>query len=226
MAADAPDPEEVVPDENQCGRRPGFGRGRGRGGPRGGRCGRGGRGGFPHGPRGPHHGPGPHPPPPYPGQGGPFDFSGLFRGWAGHPFFRNIREQAQRFQDSQNQNDSNSFNPPVDIFNTEKAYVLHVALPGAKKEDIGVNWDADRSLLNIAGVVHRPGDEEFLNTLATGERKVGLFERNVALPPEGVEERDEIDSFGITAKMEDGVLVITVPKVEREWTEIRKVDIE
>jgi HSP20 family protein len=48
----------------------------------------------------------------------------------------------------------------------------------------------------------------------------------VALPPEGVEERDEIDSFGITAKMEDGVLVITVPKVEREWTEIRKVDIE
>lgn len=224
MTADAPDPEEVVPDENQCGRRPqGFGRGRGRGGPRGGRCGRGGRGGFPH--HGPHH-----PPPPYPGQGGPFDLSGLFRGWAGHPFFRNLREQAQRFQEGQSRSDddanNSTFTPPVDVFNTERAYVLHVALPGARKEDVGVDWDADRSLLRIAGVVHRPGDEAFLGTLATGERKVGVFERSVALPPEGVEERDEIDSPGITAKMQDGVLVITVPKVEREWTEIRKVDIE
>ncbi|KAF4987306.1 hypothetical protein FDECE_15492 [Fusarium decemcellulare] len=230
-AADVPDPEEVAPEEHQCGRRPhGFGRGRGHG-PRGrcGRGGRGGRGGFFNGPRGPppHHGPGgPHPPPPYPGQGGgfPFDLAGLFRGWAGHPFFRNLREQAgQRFQES---DDSDSFTPPVDIFNTEKAFVLHVALPGAKKDDIGVNWDADRSILNIAGVVHRPGDEEFLATLSSGERKVGMFERNVTLPPEGTEERDEVDGYGITAKMEDGVLVVTVPKVEKEWTEIRKVDIE
>ncbi|KAF5655748.1 heat shock 16, partial [Fusarium sp. NRRL 25303] len=56
-----PDPEEVAPEESQCGARPEWaGRGRGRGHGRGGpRCGRGrGRGGFPHGPHhGPHHGP-------------------------------------------------------------------------------------------------------------------------------------------------------------------------
>ncbi|RYC90636.1 hypothetical protein BFJ63_vAg6467 [Fusarium oxysporum f. sp. narcissi] len=226
-----PDPEEVAPEENQCGARPewaGRGRGRGRGGPR---CGRGrGRGGFPHGPHhGSHHGPhhGPHPPPPP--YGGPFDLSGLFRGWGNHPFFRNMREQ---FQENQNQeqdtNDSSdsSFNPPIDIFNTEKSYVIHVALPGARKEDIGVNWDADRNLLKIAGVVHRPGDEAFLSTLSSGERKVGMFERNVALPPTGADERDEVDGLGITAKMEDGVLAITVPKAEKEWTEIHKIDIE
>ncbi|KAK2683113.1 Alpha crystallin/Hsp20 domain [Fusarium oxysporum f. sp. vasinfectum] len=166
------------------------------------------------------------PPPPY---GGPFDLSGLFRGWGNHPFFRNMREQ---FQENQNQeqdtNDSSdsSFNPPIDIFNTEKSYVIHVALPGAKKEDIGVNWDADRNLLKIAGVVHRPGDEAFLSTLSSGERKVGMFERNVALPPTGADERDEVDGLGITAKMEDGVLAITVPKAEKEWTEIHKIDIE
>ncbi|KAJ4271909.1 hypothetical protein NW762_000618 [Fusarium torreyae] len=218
-----PDPEEVAPEENQCGARPQWpGRGRGRGGPRGWRGGRG-RGGFPHGPHhGPHHGP-----PPYPGQGGaPFDLSSLFRGLAGHPFFRNMREQPQEAQNNTTESSDSSFNPPIDVFNTEKSYVIHVALPGAKKEDIGVNWDADRSLLKISGVVHRPGDEAFLNTLASGERKVGMFERNVTLPPDGADERDEVDGLGITAKMEDGVLVITVPKAEKEWTEIHKIDIE
>jgi HSP20 family protein len=150
------------------------------------------------------------------------------RGWGDHPLMRNIRDHAQRFQDAYGagNNDDDSFTPPVDIFDTEKAYILHVSLPGAKKEDIGVNWDADRSLLNIAGVIHRPGDEEFLNTIASSERKVGMFERNVTLPPDGSERPEEVDASGISAKMEDGILVITVPKVEKEWTEIRKVDIE
>jgi HSP20 family protein len=143
-----------------------------------------------------------------------------------------------QFQENQNQNQTqdqdknttessdSSFNPPIDVFNTEKSYVIHVALPGAKKEDIGVNWDADRSLLKIAGVVHRPGDEAFLNTLASSERKVGMFERTVTLPPVGADERDEVDGLGIKAKMEDGVLIVTVPKAEKEWTEIHKIDIE
>jgi HSP20 family protein len=68
--------------------------------------------------------------------------------------------------------------------------------------------------------------------LVQGERRVGEFAREVRLPPKtwaAVDENgreDEIDADGITAKMEDGVLVVTVPKVEKEWTEIRKVDIE
>ncbi|KAK7424959.1 hypothetical protein QQX98_000235 [Neonectria punicea] len=242
MPADAPDPAEVAPEDDQApsshprfqGRRGGrCGRGRGgpggRGGPCGGRGGPGGRGAFFGGHGGPHgHFPGAQAPPPYPGQGGfPFDFGGMMRGWANHPVFRNLREQAQRFQAAQPDGDNdNSFTPPVDIFDTETAYILHVALPGAKKEDIGVNWDADRNVLNIAGVVHRPGDEAFLRTLSSGERKVGMFERNMTLPPDGADQRDEVDSAGITAKMEDGVLIVTVPKVEKEWTEIRKVDIE
>lgn len=110
------------------------------------------------------------------------------------------------------------------MFSTEKEYILHVALPGAKKEDVGVNWDSEKGLLNLAGVVYRQGDEEFLKTLAKSERKVGVFERTVKLPP-GSEEKEEIDGDAITAKLEDGVLVVTVPKVEKEWTEVKKVDI-
>lgn len=215
VTADVPDPDEVTPEEDHCGSRP-HGVGRGRGRPhRGGPC-RGGRGG--RGGPGPHHGPGSHHPPPYPGQA--FDLSSMFRGMASHPLFRNFRDLAQPNQES---TDPDAFTPPVDVFNTEKTFVLHVALPGAKKDDVGVNWDAERGVLKIAGVVHRPGDEEFLKTLTKSERTVGVFERNVTLPPDG---KDEVDGFGITAKMEDGVLVITVPKAEKEWTEIHKVDIE
>ena len=156
--------------------------------------------------------------------------SALFESLSQHPLaqaFRNYAD-AQRSGETWAPEDvdvENSFIPPVDIFSTEKAYVLHVALPGAKKEDVGVNWDAEKSLLNLAGVVYRQGDEEFLKTLSKSERRVGAFERTIKLPP-GDEEKDEIDGDAITAKLEDGVLVVTVPKIEKEWTEVKKVDIE
>jgi len=119
----------------------------------------------------------------------------------------------------------NSFTPSIDTFSTPNAYILHVALPGAKKEDVGVNWDAEKGVLNLAGVVYRQGDEAFLKMLSQSERKVGVFERSVKLPP-GNEEKEEVDGDGITAKLEDGVLVVTVPKLEKEWTEVKRVDIE
>jgi len=162
--------------------------------------------------------------------------SGLFESLSAHPLaqaFRNYAEQsgvgagAQRSGETlvPEDTDENSFTPPIDVFSTEKQYVLHVSLPGAKKEDVGVNWDEDKGVLNLAGVVYRHGDEEFLQTLAQSERKVGVFERTVKLPP-GNEEKEEIDGDAITAKLEDGVLVVMVPKVEKEWTEVKRVDIE
>lgn len=36
---------------------------------------------------------------------------------------------------------STEFSPAVDVFDTPTTYVLHVSLPGAKKEDIGINYD-------------------------------------------------------------------------------------
>jgi len=205
--------------------------------------------GSPHGHshHGPHHGPGRHGrrggwggpgrhrgPPPFamPGAGG-FDFSGLIESLSAHPIaqaFRTYAEQAAGNRSGENpapeENDAeNSFTPPIDIFSTPTSYILHVALPGAKKEDVGVNWDAEKSVLNLAGVVYRQGDEAFLKTLSQSERKVGVFERTVKLPP-GNEEKEEVDGDAIAAKLEDGVLVVTVPKMEKEWTEVKKVDIE
>ncbi|KAI1083255.1 HSP20-like chaperone [Whalleya microplaca] len=180
---------------------------------RGGRCGRGGRRGMP-----------PPPPPPY---NGPFDFQPLMRALSTHPLaqaFRQCMDQSRAVPSDEPNEPDNSFVPPVDVFNTEKAYVLHVSLPGAAKEDISVSWDGDN--VNIAGVVYRPGNEEFLQSLASSERKVGMFEKSIKLPPIGSENKDEVDGFSITAKMENGILIVTVPKTDKEWTEIHHVDIE
>ncbi|KAI2466635.1 HSP20-like chaperone [Annulohypoxylon bovei var. microspora] len=191
----------------------GFG---GFGGPqrgRGGRYGR--RGGGRHGP----------PPPSY---NGPWDFRPVMHALAGHPFaaaFRDYMDQARDgLSGEHGEQQDNAFTPPVDVFNTEKAYILHVSLPGAKKEDISVNWDGEK--VNIAGVVYRPGDEEFIKSLTSSERKIGMFERSIKLPPLGSNEKEDVDGVGITAKMENGILIVTVPKTEKEWTQVHKVDIQ
>ncbi|RDW78067.1 hypothetical protein BP5796_05919 [Coleophoma crateriformis] len=209
-------------------------RGHGRHGGRRGRHGFGGPGFGGPGFGGRHHR-GPPPPFPFGGPGGSFDLSGLLNALGSHPIAQAVRGYAEQAAGGQQSSETlvptgmdvdaeNSFTPPIDIFTTETSYVLHVALPGAKKEDVGVNWDADKSVLNVAGVVYRQGDEDFLKSLSKSERKVGVFERTVKLPP-SEEEKEEVDADNITAKLEDGVLVVTVPKIEREWTEVKKVDI-
>ena len=120
--------------------------------------------------------------------------------------------------------EAKDFKPPVDIFDTKEAFIVHVSLPGAKKEDVGANWDADKSELNIAGVIYRPADEETLKTLALDERDVGAFERKVALGTKV--DPAQVDSDGISAKLEDGILVVTIPKLEQDFVEVKKVDIE
>ncbi|KAF2466317.1 HSP20-like chaperone [Lindgomyces ingoldianus] len=192
-----------------------FSRGWGRGGRCGGRRGRHGFGG-PHGHHGrggfgPHHG-GPR------GWGGPWGGrGGSFNPWNfAEGVFDTFKPKT---------NDSEDFVPDADIFSTPSEFVIHISLPGAKKEDVGVNWDAEKSELSIAGVIYRPGDEEFLKTLEMGERRVGPFERKVRLGTRA--NPAQVDEEGITAKLEDGVLRVEVPKrFEGGFVEVRKVDIE
>lgn len=137
--------------------------------------------------------------------------------------------QSQIFGSSDENNTTGSkaaedFTPSVDVFDTTDSFVVHVSLPGAKKDDVGVSWDAERSELSIAGVIYRPGHEEFLKTLALDERKVGAFERKVRLGSRANPAQVDVD--GISARMEDGVLRVEVPKLESGFVEVRKVDIE
>lgn len=140
---------------------------------------------------------------------------GLFAGAAGH---RGAQASAE----------DGTFSPEIDVFDTPSAYIVHASLPGAKKPDLSITYSAARSSVNISGVVTRPGvDEDLMSTLALDERKVGAFERNVRL-----DENVKIDEDGISAKLEDGVLRVTVPKVildeeeEEEYVDVKNVELE
>lgn len=151
-----------------------------------------------------------------PKRGGPWARGGFpfgpFAGLAGNFWNENKEEE------------SDGFKPEADVFDTETAYVIHLSVPGAKKEDISVTWDAEKSEVAISGFVHRPGDEELLKTLAMDERKVGLFERKVRLG--SLANPAQVDVDGINAKLEDGILRVEVPKQDKDYVEVKMVDIE
>ncbi|KAI2830367.1 hypothetical protein CBS147343_3268 [Aspergillus niger] len=173
----------------------GFGHGpHGRFGPYGGRHM---RGGFKHGGRGgPHRG------------FGPFGFKEF-----GHHHHHRKHHKRGDF-----------FHPEVDVFDTTEAFIVHVSLPGAKKEAVEVKWDPKKFELNVSGTIERPGDEELLKTLALDERRVGTFDRQVRLG--SVFQPVEVHVEGITAEMENGVLSIKLPKVETDVVMVTRVDVQ
>ena len=225
----------------------GCGRGRGgqfhRGGPFGG------RGGPGFGPHPFFGGPGRcgrgGPPPggfPFRGWGGPRGrrwrdpaFWAQFRGGPGEEQSFNMDVIAKFLKESfgidlgggdrgRGRNDPDAdYVPPVDVFDSPAAFVIHVSLAGAKKEDLGVTWNAEESSLHVAGVIHRPGDEALLKTIAMDERDVGAFERNVRLGDRT--HPAAIDADNITARMEDGVLIVEVPKAQG-FVKSKKVEVE
>lgn len=190
-------------------------------------------------PRGPHHhgGPGPHRG--RCGARGRGGWGGRGRGGPRHaggfpPMMGLFGSDPSAFADmfkeqfalggENNKDKTEDFKPEADVFDTAEAFVVHISLPGAKKEDVGVSWDQERSELSIAGVIYRPGDEELLKTLALDERKVGAFERKIRLGSRA--NPAQVDVEGINARMEDGVLRVEVPKLDSGYVEIKKVDIE
>lgn len=211
---------------------------RGRGGHRGGPPPWGGFGAFgphmmPPWARGPHHGP--HrggPPHAHEGHhghgrrgrhqpGGPGFDLGQFLNNLGERLGIDLAGAAENLGINQftaaRNNSEADFEPRADIFDTPEAYLIHLSLPGAKKDDIGVDWDGENSVLRVAGVVHRPGaDEQLLSQLVVDGRKreTGVFEKAIRLGTKN--EPANIDVAGITAKMTDGVLLVKATKVEVE----------
>jgi HSP20 family protein len=102
--------------------------------------------------------------------------------------------------------------PPVDIEETEDAWVLEADLPGAEQDDINV--DVQGSELLISGEIK---ERERKGILRRRARRVGHFEYRVTLP-------GEVDPEGVDAKLKGGVLSVRVPKPDRARS--RHIDIQ
>jgi len=94
--------------------------------------------------------------------------------------------------------------PQVDVRETEEAFVIHAALPGVKKEVIGLQVKDGRLILS--GEAKRDVQEE-KDGWVRREISAGTFYRAFQLPT-------GLRSDKIEAKFEDGVLEVRVPKAE------------
>ncbi|MEO0238111.1 MAG: Hsp20/alpha crystallin family protein [candidate division WOR-3 bacterium] len=99
-----------------------------------------------------------------------------------------------------------NWTPSMDISETDKEFLVTVELPGMKKEDI--NLSIDNNVLTIEGE-RKSEKEEKGRTFHRIERSYGKFYRSVTLPK-------KVDEENIKATFKDGLLNITLPKVEKE----------
>lgn len=95
----------------------------------------------------------------------------------------------------------NGWFPAVDVTEDAQAYRVALELPGVKASDVKVEVDGNRLTVS--------GDKKVeVDTPTRSERRYGSFSRVFTLP-------ETVDTNGIDARSQDGVLTITLPKVEK-----------
>jgi HSP20 family molecular chaperone IbpA len=96
------------------------------------------------------------------------------------------------------------FTPAVDIFENEKEIVLLADMPGVKAKDLNIDL-RDNTLTLDGGVEADAGSGEETVMM---EYDIGKYYRQFSLS-------EVIDQEKIDAKLKDGVLRLTLPKVEK-----------
>ncbi|MFZ1102243.1 MAG: Hsp20/alpha crystallin family protein [Hyphomicrobiaceae bacterium] len=96
-----------------------------------------------------------------------------------------------------------SFVPNADIYETDQALIVLLEMPGVDKSNIDVSVEDDA--LTVEGKIDFSKYQGLSPIYA--EYPVGHYRRGFALS-------NRIDQHKISAEMSDGVLTITLPKVE------------
>lgn len=97
-----------------------------------------------------------------------------------------------------------SWTPHLDVLETDDAYVLEMDVPGVSRDDIQINLHD--GILSVSGERSSREVSENDNVLRV-ERHAGHFYRSFRLPK-------QISEKKIEARHENGVLTVTLPKVE------------
>jgi len=102
--------------------------------------------------------------------------------------------------------------PNVNIFETQEGYVLEAEMPGVTKEGLEITLEGTE--ITITGRRH---PETAVGETLFRERNTADYRRVFELDP-------AIDTTKVSAKIEQGVLTVTLPKSERVKPRKIKVD--
>lgn len=97
--------------------------------------------------------------------------------------------------------------PAINVLESENSYTVEVAAPGMKKEDFSVNINGEG---NLIVKMERKEEQNEGNKNAHYLRRefsYAKYEQTLILP-------DDVEKHKISAKMDNGVLYIELPKTE------------
>ena len=100
--------------------------------------------------------------------------------------------------------------PSVDVIEGKDSYVLKADLPGVDRKDIDIVFED--GALTVQGERKENVESEF-DGYKRIERSCGSFSRTFRMP-------DNIDADAISAKNQNGVLEVTIPKQEKAQKKI------
>src|SRR5574344_3027577 len=101
---------------------------------------------------------------------------------------------------------ANTTAPAINVIESDKEYKVELAAPGTKKEDfdIHINNDGDLNIKMESKTDNK--DEDKKTHYLRREFSYSKYEQTLILP-------DDVDKDKISAKMENGVLHIALPKM-------------
>jgi HSP20 family molecular chaperone IbpA len=124
------------------------------------------------------------------------------------------------------------FCPSINISEDDKAFYIHADLPGMTKDQVKIEWTEDDRILTISGerkaVNNHSSDDNNNKKLfkhnnskkfSKMECYYGRFERSFTVP-----ENADLDS--VQAKMENGVLEISVKKIKPDVSHTHRIEIQ
>ena len=111
--------------------------------------------------------------------------------------------------------------PAINVIETEKEYEVELAAPGLNKEDFKVHVDADNNLhIEMEKKTENKEGKKHGRYLRR-EFSYEKFQQTLLLP-------DDVDAEKIEAKVENGVLNVTLPKKEKivKTDAVKQIDIK
>jgi HSP20 family protein len=93
--------------------------------------------------------------------------------------------------------------PPVDVFEDESGITLLADLPGVSRDRLGVRVDGESLILEATATTVQPENMQ----LVYGEAQYPSYRRQFTLSR-------ELDASRIEASLKDGLLKLSIPKVE------------
>lgn len=114
-----------------------------------------------------------------------------------------------------------TWRPAIEVKQTDKNYKVKVQLPGVKKDDIEVELDNDFMTITaeIQEEKEQKQEDEKNERYHTSEFRYGRYQRTISFDhPVKTEES--------TAVYDKGVLTITIPKVETENKQPKRLEIK